>query len=440
MSSLKVFNGKEWIEIAKNGKDAVVDYARIVKEVVPLVPTIKGDKGDAGADGFVDEATVAYLEDRINSVEQEAKTPKWTNFGRVIREIQAGSNITVDNSDPNRPVISSTGGGAGAFTDLTDAPASYTGHASQFVKVNASETGVEFVAGSGSAVAWGDITGTLSNQTDLTSALSGKASSTHTHAESDITNLTTDLAAKVTGNTAITGATKTMITYDSKGLVTSGTDATTADIADSTNKRYVTDAQQTVLTNTSGTNTGDETTATIKSKLGITTLSGTNTGDQTSIVGITGTKAQFNTAVTDGDILYVGDVTSNATHTGDVTGATALTIDPTAITGKTLVTAVGSDYILISDTSDSGLLKKALASDLAGAGGATNLTYTASTRVIASDTGTDATLPLVSSTDAGLAPASGGGTSNFLRADGTWAAPSGSSADYTMWALRGGFY
>lgn len=38
-------------------------------------------------------------------------------------------------------------------------------------------------------------------------------------------------------------------------------------------------------------------------------LSGTNTGDQTSIVGITGTKAQFDTAVTDGNFLYVGDVT-----------------------------------------------------------------------------------------------------------------------------------
>ncbi len=38
-------------------------------------------------------------------------------------------------------------------------------------------------------------------------------------------------------------------------------------------------------------------------------ISGTNTGDQTSIVGITGTKAQFDTAVTDGNILYVGDIT-----------------------------------------------------------------------------------------------------------------------------------
>lgn len=39
------------------------------------------------------------------------------------------------------------------------------------------------------------------------------------------------------------------------------------------------------------------------------TSSGTNTGDQTSIVGITGTKAQFDTAVTDGNFLYAGDIT-----------------------------------------------------------------------------------------------------------------------------------
>lgn len=60
-------------------------------------------------------------------------------------------------------------------------------------------------------------------------------------------------------NSPITGATKTKITYDAKGLVTSGADATTADIADSSNKRYVTDANLTVIGNTSGTNTGDQT-------------------------------------------------------------------------------------------------------------------------------------------------------------------------------------
>jgi hypothetical protein len=44
---------------------------------------------------------------------------------------------------------------------------------------------------------------------------------------------------------------------------------------------------------------------------GITTLSGSNTGDQTSIVGITGTKSQFDTAVTDGNIMYDGDAVTN---------------------------------------------------------------------------------------------------------------------------------
>ena len=61
----------------------------------------------------------------------------------------------------------------------------------------------------------------------------------------------------VVPNGAITGDTKTKVTYDAKGLVTAGTDATTADIADSTDKRYCTDAQKTVIGNTSGTNSGD---------------------------------------------------------------------------------------------------------------------------------------------------------------------------------------
>lgn len=56
---------------------------------------------------------------------------------------------------------------------------------------------------------------------------------------------------------------------------------------------------------------------------------------------------------------------------------------------------------------------------------ATDLTYTASTRLLASSTGADVTLPLFSSTDAGLVPSSGGGTTNFLRADGTWATAGG---------------
>jgi hypothetical protein len=92
------------------------------------------------------------------------------------------------------------------------------------------------VSSGGGGGTWGSITGTLSDQTDLQTALDGK----------------------VDENASITGATKTKITYDAKGLITAGADATTADIAASTNKNYVTDAQLTVIGNTSGTNTGDQ--------------------------------------------------------------------------------------------------------------------------------------------------------------------------------------
>jgi hypothetical protein len=109
-----------------------------------------------------------------------------------------------------------------------DTNKTYRWTGSAYVEISASQ-----------AAAWGTITGTLSTQTDLQTALN----------------------AKVTGNTAITGATKTKVTYDSKGLVTAGADATTADIADSLNKRYVTDANLTTIGNQSGVNTGDQTLA-----------------------------------------------------------------------------------------------------------------------------------------------------------------------------------
>ena len=58
---------------------------------------------------------------------------------------------------------------------------------------------------------------------------------------------------------------------------------------------------------------------------------------------------------------------------------------------------------------------------------ATDLAYSAASRLLSSSTGSDVTLPLFTSSDAGLVGASGGGTTNFLRADGTWAEPPGGS-------------
>ena len=51
---------------------------------------------------------------------------------------------------------------------------------------------------------------------------------------------------------------------------------------------------------------------------------------------------------------------------------------------------------------------------------ATNLGYTASTSTITSSSGTGVALPLFASNNAGLVQGSGGGTTKFLRADGTW--------------------
>lgn len=66
----------------------------------------------------------------------------------------------------------------------------------------------------------------------------------------------------------------------------------------------------------------------VADKTKLNAISGTNTGDQTSIVGITGTKAQFDTAVTDGNFMYIGDAPTAHTHLL-ASGATDVTITAT---------------------------------------------------------------------------------------------------------------
>jgi hypothetical protein len=152
-------------------------------------------------------------------------------------------------------------------------------------------------------------------------------------------------------NGAITGATKTKITYDSKGLITAGADATTADIEPSTNRNYITDVQAGVISNTSGINTGDETTSSIKSKLGITTLSGSNTGDQTNI---TGNAATATTATTAGNITATNNTTltslSNLNTVGTITSGVWSGTTVAVEKGGTGLTAAGTSGQVLTST------------------------------------------------------------------------------------------
>ena len=208
------------------------------------------------------------------------------------------------------------------------------------------------ILGSGDLVisasaAWGGITGTLSDQTDLNTALGLKAN-------------TSSLAAVATSGSASDLGTGTLpIARIADGAVTL---AKQADMA----------TASLVYRKTSGSGAPEvQTLATLKTDLGLT---GTNTGDQT--------------------ITLTGDVT------GSGTGSFAATVANDAVTNAKLANVATATI-------------KGRAT--AGTGDPEDLTGTQAT----------ALLDTFTSGAKGLVPASGGGTTNFLRADGTFAAPGG---------------
>jgi hypothetical protein len=216
-----------------------------------------------------------------------------TTIGNDITVTSVEQDVVVTVTQAPDITVQVDGGinGAAQFTDLSDVPHAYTGQGGKILAVKSDVSGLEFVAAS---VGSGDYTdeqaqdavGTILSDsttidftyTDGTPAITAAvlpAGVDHDSLLNFVANehidWTSDQGATnihagnipalpyVAENVAITGSTKTKVTYDAKGLITSGADATTADIADSTNKRYVSDAQLVVIGNTSGTNTGNQT-------------------------------------------------------------------------------------------------------------------------------------------------------------------------------------
>ena len=198
---------------------------------------------------------------------------------------------------------------------------------------------------------------TTNLSTEVTDRITGDAAS-QTYADGKVTDNIADgattiapsqnavfdaLALKLDANTAIAGSTRTKITYDSDGLVTAGADATTADIASSSDRRYVTDAQLVVIVNTTNTNSGDISLAG-ESYLSLAgqALTASDINLASNVTGLL-PGANGGTGVNNGTNLITvgGDFTTSPAN--DVTLTTTGTTNVTLPTSGTLATLSGAE-------------------------------------------------------------------------------------------------
>jgi len=168
------------------------------------------------------------------------------------------------------------------------------------------------------------------------------------------------------------------LTLGNTGTTALKGNATTADVAASTDKNYVTDAKLTVLNQTSNTNTGDQDLSALALKA--TTINGVNLSANINLTTANISTSTDKNYVTDANLVVInatsgtntGDnatnsqyssLITNANHTGDATGATVLTlatvnsnvgsfgnatiIPSLTVNGKGLITAVSNNTVVI---------------------------------------------------------------------------------------------
>jgi hypothetical protein len=168
-----------------------------------------------------------------------------------------------------------------------------------------------------------------------------------------------DLSSLVTKTTMINGVN-----------LSSNITLTTANISASADKNYLTDAKLAVVNQTSGSNSGDETTGTIKTKLGITTLSGINTGDQININGTAAGLSQVlnitsgGTGFTAKQILVVRDQKTTTTNGGaSSAGSNTRTLNIEVVNTLTGASLAANQIMLPAGTYEISFLAPCFAGD-----------------------------------------------------------------------------
>ncbi len=425
-------------DILKNGKELTFTEGQIktIKDLLPQYPPINA--GGSGAT-FLKSLRDVDLSGLTKNADGKYVLGAGGSGSGIVETIVAGTGITVDDTDPANPIVSATasapawGDITGTLADQTDLQNALNAKQDEAVVVSSNQTaandqyyinvasatytdpsptegkgfivlvrnGTATIGGTGYSTAGTLVyriyhSGAWANYVYQVSSTFALAS--HTHTASQITDFDTATDARIASAAGVSVASLsggkvptsqlpalalTDVFIVASQVAQLALTAEEGDVAIRTdeNKSYIHNGGVSgTIADWSELLTPTDTVLSVNGEVGTVTLTTDDISDsgQTNKWSTSAEKTKLGhitvTQAVDLDTIESDTATNNAkvtnaTHTGEVTGATALIVDKTAITNKTTVTPVAGDFVLISDTSDSGNLKKVDVTDFLGGGG-----------------------------------------------------------------------